>query len=133
MFGFPRHKWPKSWESIEDPVPDCFGKIIRRSFFRTWMGDDTELGMYVRSSKTGVDIKIGGKKQNMTPMWKELTKNVDIDEPTSFLDHENLGCTQRECKPNETIIGQLQKTFESRISAGATENYRDGKNLTHKQ
>ena len=25
---------------------------------------------------------------------------VDLDEPTSFLDHENLGCTQRECKPN---------------------------------
>ena len=26
-----------------------------------------------------------------------------------------------------------KKMLESRISAGATENYRDGKNLTHKQ
>ena len=59
-------------------------------------------------------------------------KNVDIDETTSFLDLEHLGCTQRECKPNETIIEQDRKMFESRISAGATENYRDGKNLTHK-
>ena len=38
-------------------------------------------------------------------------KNVDIDEPTS------LGCTQRECKPNERIIEQYTKMFESRISA----------------
>ena len=32
-----------------------------------------------------------------------------------------LGCTQRECKPNETIIGQYKKMFESRISVGGTE------------
>ena len=31
-----------------------------------------------------------------------------------------------ECKPNETIIERYKKMFESRISAGATENYRDG-------
>ena len=78
------------------------------------------------------DIKMAGKKQNVAPMWKKLMKNVDIDEPTSFLDHVYLGCTQRECKPNETILEQYTKMFESRISAGATENYRDGRNLTHK-
>ena len=48
-------------------------------------------------------------------------KHVDIDEPTSFLDHVYLACTHRECKPNETIIEQCTKMFESRISAGATE------------
>ena len=48
-------------------------------------------------------------------------KNVDIDEPTSFFDHVYLGCTQRACKPYETIIEQDTKMFESRISAGATE------------
>ena len=48
-------------------------------------------------------------------------KNVDNDEPTSFLDHVYLGCTQRECKPTETIIEQYTKMFESRISAAATE------------
>ena len=53
-------------------------------------------------------------------MWKNM-KNVDIDEPTSFLDHVYLGCTQREFKPNDQIIGQYKKLFESRISAGATE------------
>ena len=48
-------------------------------------------------------------------------KNVDLDEPTSFLDHVSLGCTQRECKPNEIISEEYTKMFESHISAGATE------------
>ena len=51
------------------------------------------------------DIKMAGMKKNMVPMWKKLMKNVDIDEPTSFIDHVNLRRTQRECKPNEIIIG----------------------------
>ena len=37
------------------------------------------------------DIKMAGKKQNLAPMWKKWMKNVDIDEPTSFLDHVYLG------------------------------------------
>ena len=78
------------------------------------------------------DIKMAGKKQDMAPMFKKLMKHVDIDEPTSFLDHLYLGCTERECKPNETSIAQYTKMFESRISGGATEKYRSGKNLTHK-
>ena len=65
------------------------------------------------------DIKMAGKKQNFVPMWKKLMKDVDIEEPTSFLDHVYLGCTQRECKPNEKIIGHYNEMFESRISAGS--------------
>ena len=66
------------------------------------------------------DIKMAGKKQNMARMWKNLMNNVDLDEPTSFLDHVYLGCTQRECKQNEIIIEECTNEFESRISAGAT-------------
>ena len=51
---------------------------------------------------------MAGKKQNMAPMWKKTKKDVDPDEPTSFLDHVFLGCTQRECKPNETIVVQYR-------------------------
>ena len=40
------------------------------------------------------DIKLAGKKQNINPMWKLLNKEVDLGEPTSFLDHVYLGCTQ---------------------------------------
>ena len=72
------------------------------------------------------DMKMTGKKQNMAPMWKKLMRNVDIDQPTSFLGHVYLGCTERECKPNETIIVQKTKMLKSRNSAGATEKYQDG-------
>ena len=54
-------------------------------------------------------------------MWRKLMKNVDLDEPTSFLDHVYLGCTERECKVNEKVIDQYREMFESRISAAATE------------
>ena len=43
------------------------------------------------------DIKLAGKNQNLDPMWKILNKEVDLGEPTSFLDHVHLGCTQRQC------------------------------------
>ena len=59
--------------------------------------------------------------------------NVDFDEPTSFLDHVYLGCTQRECKPNEIMIEECTKMFESRISAGATEKLPGWEKLTQKR
>ena len=67
------------------------------------------------------DIKMDGKKQNLGPLCKKLMKHVDIEEPTSFLDHVYVGCAQRECKPNEFIFEKYKEMFESRISAGATE------------
>ena len=48
-------------------------------------------------------------------------KLVDLGEPTPFLDHVYLGCTQRECKSNESIFEVFKKMFASRTSAGATE------------
>ena len=60
-------------------------------------------------SKYVDDIKMTGKNQNMTPMGKKLMKNGDLDEPTSFLDRVYLGCTQRECKPNETMIDEYHE------------------------
>ena len=44
------------------------------------------------------EIKLAGSKQNMNPMWKVLNKEVDLGEPTSFLDHVYLGCTERQCE-----------------------------------
>ena len=44
------------------------------------------------------DIELAGKKHNIDPMWKVLNKEVDLGEPTSFLDHVYLGCTQRQCE-----------------------------------
>ena len=67
------------------------------------------------------DIKLAGKKQNLDPMWKLLNKEVDLGEPTSFLDHENLGCTQRQCEISKDIVDNYRAMFESRISAERTE------------
>ena len=50
-------------------------------------------------------------------MWKVLNKEVDLGEPTSFLDHENLGCTRRQCEISKGIVDNYRAMFESRISA----------------
>ena len=50
------------------------------------------------------DIKLAGKKQNLDPMWKLLNKVVDLGEPTSFLDHVYLGCTQRQCEISKDVV-----------------------------
>ena len=64
------------------------------------------------------DIKLAGKKQNIDPMWKLLKKEVDLGEPTSFLDHVYLGCTQRQCEISKDTLDNYRTMFESRISAG---------------
>ena len=95
----------------------------------------TGLETPVRSDETRIiligvcvdDIKMARNKQKMDPMWKDLMRNVDLDEPTSFLDHVYLGWTRRECKLNEIIFEQYKEMFQSRISSGATENYQGGK------
>ena len=66
-------------------------------------------------------IEFDGKKQNIDPMWKLLNKEVDLGEPTSFLDHVYLGCTQRQCEVSQNIVDNYRTMFELRISAGGTE------------
>ena len=53
------------------------------------------------------DIKMAGRKQNVSRMWKKLMYLVDLD--IVFFDHVYLGCTQRECKSNETIVEAHEK------------------------
>ena len=67
------------------------------------------------------DIKLAGKKQNINPMWKVLNREVDLGEPTSFLDHVYTGCTQRQREKSKVIVDKYRTMFESRISAGGTE------------
>ena len=75
------------------------------------------------------DIKLAGKKQNLDPMWKVLNKEVDLGEPTSFLDHIYLGCTQRKCEISKDIVDNYRTMFESRISAGGAEQLPFPQNL----
>ena len=113
-----RHKWRKSWSSAEDPVVPLernlyghplAGLLWERQFEKILLGYGWEkvsnwecsfvqrekglfLSVYVD------DIKLAGKKQNLDPMWKLLNKEVDLGEPTSFLDPVFFGCTQRQCE-----------------------------------
>ena len=75
------------------------------------------------------DIKLAGKKQNIDPMWKLLNKEVDLGKPTSFLDHENSGCTQRQCAISKNTVDNYRTMFESRISAGGVEKLPFPQNL----
>ena len=69
------------------------------------------------------DVKLAGKKQNINPTWKVLMKDFDLGEPTSFLDHVYLGCTQRVCQISKDIVDNYRSIFESRISAGLQEKF----------
>ena len=73
--------------------------------------------------------KMAGKKQNINPMWKVFVKEVDLGDPTSFFDHVFSGCTQRQCEISKDIVDNYRTMFESRISAGATENLPCSENL----
>ena len=75
------------------------------------------------------NVTMAGETQNLDPMWKILMKGIDLGEPTSFLDHVYLGCTQRECQISKDIVDNYRTTFESRISAGRTEKLPFPQNL----
>ena len=67
------------------------------------------------------DIKLAAKKQHINPTWKILMKDVDLGEPTSFLDHVYLGCIQRECETSKGIVDKYRNVYESNIFVGAAE------------
>ena len=128
----PRLKWTNSWSSMEESVfvlvrastcgllvENC-GLLVEktvRSSIRTWVGQSTELGMSHCSSKTRT-IVIGscGWYQNA---WKTAEYGSHVEEMgesfrfwrTDIISWPRLyvGCTQCECKPNETIIDEYRK------------------------
>ena len=67
------------------------------------------------------DVKLAGKKQDIDPVWKEQMKEVDLGEPTSFLDHVYFDCTKRECETSKNIVDNYENMFECKISAGSIE------------
>ena len=114
----PKHKWPKSLYSMEDPVVPLersgrtiVEKAIRESYIGTWLGKVFNWECFFVNRTTGQflsvyvdDIKMAGKTENMKSTWKIIMKDVDLGEPTSFLDHVHLGCTQRKCQISKDIV-----------------------------
>ena len=76
------------WES-------SIGTRLRKSFYWECLFVNRARGLIL--SVYVDDIKMAGKNRKPGPTWKMLMKDVALEEPTSFLDHENLGCTRREC------------------------------------
>ena len=111
----PKHRWPKSRSSMEDPVVPLdenlcgrplAGLLWKKEFEKVLLKYGWEkvskLVCFFAHREKGLflsvyvdDIKLAGKKQNLDPMWKVLNKEVDLGEPTSFLDHVHLGCTSK--------------------------------------
>ena len=146
----PKHKWPKSWSSMEDPVVllernlyghPLAGLLWERQFEKIplkygWEKVSNWECLFVQREKKGLflsvyvdDIKLAGKKHNIDPMWNILNKEVDLGEPTSFFDHVHLGCTQGQCEISKDIVDNYRTMFESRISAGGTEKLPYSENI----
>ena len=144
----PQHKWPKSWSSMEDPVVllernlyghPLAGLLWERQFEKALLqrlGKVPNCECHFVHREKGLflsvyvdDSKLAGKKQNIDPMWNVLNKEVDLGEPTSFLDHVYLGCTQRQCQTSKDTVDNYRTMFESRISAEGVEKLPFPQNL----
>ena len=144
----PRHEWPKSWSSIEDPVVplerNLYGHPLAGLLWERqsekillkygWEKVSNCECLFVHREKgfflwMWMQFLLAGKKQNLDPMWKVLNKEVDLGEPTSFLDHVYLGCSRRQCEISKDIVDNYRTMFESRISAGGTEKLPCPENL----
>ena len=91
----PRHKWPKSWSSMEDPLVPLernllAGQLWERQFEKIllkycWEKVPDWECLFVHREKGLLlsvyvgDIKLAGKKHNINPMWKVLSvQNKDF-------------------------------------------------------
>ena len=121
QYGRPsRSSWAKSVRSSfgrtltgkaiwENPITARLGKVPNWEYLFA----HREKGLF--SSVYVDDIKIAGKKRNINPNWKILMKDVALGEPTSFVDHVYLGCTQREWQISKETVENYRSIFESRI------------------
>ena len=66
----------------------------------------------------------------MDPMWKVLNKEVDLGEPTSFLDHVYLVRTQRRREISKDTVDNYRAMFEFRISATEKLPYSDNRRIS---
>ena len=141
----PRHKWPKSWSSVSWGDPVCplernlyghllAGLVWERQFEKILLQHGWEKVpnwecLFVHREKGSFlsvyvdDIKLAGKKQNIDPMWKLLNKEVNLGEPTSFLDHVYLGCTQRQCEVSQNIVDNYRAILNLEFPRGELNYY----------
>ena len=60
------------------------------------------------------DIKLVGNYYYLEPMWKMLMIKVDLETPTTIHDQVYLSCTQRECKPNNSLVDEFMQYSQNK-------------------
>ena len=122
----PKHKWPKSWSTMEDPVVPrernlyghpLAGLLWERQFENillehVWKKVPSCECLFVKREKTVLVLvcrrnKTGWEEEKVDPLWKVLVQDVDLRELTSFVDHVYSGCTQRECQTSKDIVDMV--------------------------
>ena len=90
---------------------DINGKGNLRKFYWNTVGESFQLGMFIcQPSKKTILIRVceryqtGWQNKKTEPTCEILMKGVDPGEPTSFLDHVFLGCTQTEWTSSDDIV-----------------------------
>ena len=125
----PKHKWPKSWSSMEDPVVllerKLYGHLLagllwERQFEKillkyVWEKVSNWECFFVHREK-GLflsvyvdDVKLAGKKQNIDPIWKVLNKEVVLGR-TNIFPWSCILVVHSTTMPNkQRYCGQLQE------------------------
>ena len=125
----PRHKWPKSWSSMEDPVVPLernlyghplAGLLCERQFEKillkqVWEKIPNCECLFVHREK-GLflsvyvdDIKLAGKKQNLDPMWKTIQQRSRFGRETNIFPGSCiLGLHSTTIRNKQRYCGQLQ-------------------------
>ena len=75
------------------------------------------------------DIKMAEKTKIWSRCEKGLMKQVDLEKSISFLERVYLGCIQRECEPNDSIVDVYRKMFGSRFSAKSSRKVLKGSRM----
>ena len=99
---FEKNLLKHGWEKI--PNWECFFGHREKGLFSSVHVDDIKNW----TERNKILIRCG----------KYSTKKSIWENPTSFLDHVYLGCTQRQCEKNKDIVDNHRTNVESRISVG---------------
>ena len=64
------------------------------------------------------DFKLAGKAENITPMWKEMGKLINLDPPTDFHKSVYLGCGQQDIPAPPLMIREKQTQYIQNFATG---------------
>ena len=125
-------RWSISWFAVEE--------TIWTSFIGTSMGENSERGMYVRSSETGFSVSICGwhkKWPERSRTWLLCGGNWWKNEGLANLHHFLTTCTWDALSVNANRMKQSKNSTRGCLSQvfllEQQKHWRSGRNLSHKQ